>query len=333
MIKKSFQLYQNKLNDYKHYLFYGVNEGSKYDKIEELLSDTDKNNIFKYDEKDLLNDEKIFFDQILTNSLFNEKKIIIINRATDKFYQLFKEVIDKETNSLVIINSGILEKKSKLRNMFEKANNFACVAFYEDTQETLIKMASKFFKENKIPISQSDINLIVNKCSGDRGILKNEINKIKYFTLNNKKITSDEISKLTNLIENFSIFELTNNCLAKNKNKTLNILNENIFDNSDCIMIIRTFLSKAKKIYELRKAYEKNKNLELTVNSSKPPIFWKEKEITKKQIFSWSLIDIKKLIYSLNKLEVEVKKNLDASIYLITDFIVYQASLKSNNST
>ena len=168
MIKKSFQIHQNKLNDYKHYLFYGVNEGSKYDKIEELLYDTDKNNIFKYDEKDLLNNEKIFFDQILTKSLFNEKKIIIINRATDKFYQLFKEVIDKDTNSLVIINSGILEKKSKLRNMFEKTNNFACVAFYEDTQETLIKMASKFFKENKIPISQSDINLIVNKCSGDR---------------------------------------------------------------------------------------------------------------------------------------------------------------------
>ena len=331
MIKKPFQINKIQLNENKFYLFYGVNEGQKNDKIYELLSSIDKNNIFKYDEKEILNDERIFFNQILTKSLFNDQKIIIINRATDKIFKILNDVIDKEVNDIVIINSSALEKKSKLRNLFEKTNKFVCVAFYEDTNETLIKLASNFFKKNQILISSLDINLIVNKCAGDRGILYNEMNKIKYYTLKNKKITSEQILKLTNLIENFSIFELVNNCLAKNKKKTLDILTENNFDNSDCIIIIRSFLLRSKKIYELRKSYEKNKDLELTIDNFKPPIFWKEKEITKKQIFNWSIKDLRTLIYRLSQLELLAKKNLDNSVYLITDFIFSETHPKVNN--
>ena len=331
MIKKPFQINKSQINENKFYLFYGVNEGQKNDKIYEILSSIDKNNIFKYDEKEILNDERIFFDQILTKSLFNDQKIIIINRATDKIFKILNDVIDKEINDIVIINSSALEKKSKLRNLFEKTNKFVCVAFYEDTNETLIKLASNFFKKNQILISSLDINLIVNKCAGDRGILYNEMNKIKYYTLKNKKITSEQILKLTNLIENFSIFELVNNCLAKNKKKTLDILTENNFDNSDCIIIIRSFLLRSKKIYELRKSYEKNKDLELTIDNFKPPIFWKEKEITKKQIFNWSIKDLRTLIYRLSQLELLAKKNLDNSVYLITDFIFSESHPKVNN--
>ena len=331
MIKKPFQINKSQINENKFYLFYGVNEGQKNDKIYEILSSIDKNNIFKYDEKEILNDERIFFNQILTKSLFNDQKIIIINRATDKIFKILNDVVDKEINDIVIINSSALEKKSKLRNLFEKTNKFVCVAFYEDTNETLIKLASNFFKKNQILISSLDMNLIVNKCAGDRGILYNEMNKIKYYTLKNKKITSEQILKLTNLIENFSIFELVNNCLAKNKKKTLDILTENNFDNSDCIIIIRSFLLRSKKIYELRKSYEKNKDLELTIDNFKPPIFWKEKEITKKQIFNWSIKDLRTLIYRLSQLELLAKKNLDNSVYLITDFIFSETHPKVNN--
>ena len=331
MIKKPFQINKSQINENKFYLFYGVNEGQKNDKIYEILSSIDKNNIFKYDEKEILNDERIFFNQILTKSLFNDQKIIIINRATDKIFKILNDVVDKEINDIVIINSSALEKKSKLRNLFEKTNKFVCVAFYEDTNETLIKLASNFFKKNQILISSLDMNLIVNKCAGDRGILYNEMNKIKYYTLKNKKITSEQILKLTNLIENFSIFELVNNCLAKNKKKTLDILTENNFDNSDCIIIIRSFLLRSKKIYELRKSYEKNKDLELTIDNFKPPIFWKEKEITKKQIFNWSIKDLRTLIYRLSQLELLAKKNLDNSVYLITDFIFSESHPKVNN--
>ena len=159
----------------------------------------------------------------------------------------------------------------------------------------------------------------------------NELDKIKYFTLGNKKIKTEDILKLINLAEDHSISELIDNCLAKNNKKTINILNENNLSNEDCILITRIFLNKSKKIYNLCSEFKKNKNIELTISTAKPPIFWKDKEITKKQIYEWTPEDIKKLIFKLNEIELQIKKNIDNSINVITDFIINQSVSKTNN--
>ena len=173
--------------------------------------------------------------------------------------------------------------------------------------------------------------MIVNKCNGDRETLINELEKIKYFSKSGKKISSENISKLINLTENHSISELIDNCLVKNKKKIISILNENNFSNEDCIMIIRSFMIKAKKLLVLSKAFETNKNIDLTISSARPPIFWKEKEITKQQIYKWKTKNIKKLIYALSETELQIKKNINNSINLITDFILSHASAETNN--
>ena len=128
--------------------------------------------------------------------------------------------------------------------------------------------------------------------------------------------------KLINLSENHGISELIDNCLAKNQKKTLNILNENIFTSEDCILIIRTFLNKSKRILKLCNEFENSKNIETTISSAKPPIFWKDKEIVKQQIYKWKPEKIKKLIYELFEIELIVKKNLNNSVNLVTDFIL-----------
>jgi DNA polymerase-3 subunit delta len=204
-------------------------------------------------------------------------------------------------------------------------------SFYPDNDQTLSKLAYNFLREKKISISSSNINLIVNKCSGDRETLMNELKKIQLFSKSGKQINSDNITKLINLSENHNISELVDNCLAQNKRKIINILNENNFSNEDCIMIIRYFIIKSKKLLALSKAFESNKNIDLTISSAKPPIFWKEKEITKQQILKWSSKNIKQLIYSLSETELQIKKNINNSINLITDFILFQSSSATNN--
>ena len=146
----------------------------------------------------------------------------------------------------IFINADNLEKKSKLRSFFEKNKALICVPFYPDNDQTLSKLAYNFLRDRKISISPSNINLIVDKCSGDRETLINELQKIKFFSKNGKKVNSENISKLINLSENHSISDLIDNCLAKNNKKIISILNENNFSNEDCIMIIRFFLIKAK---------------------------------------------------------------------------------------
>ena len=330
MIIKSFEIDKINLNRNKFILFYGKNEGLKNEAIKKLIKKDRQ--VFSYDEKEILDNEESFIENILSKSLFEKEKIIIIKRATDKLLLIIEKLSTKNFDDVaIIINAESLEKKSKLRSFFEKNKELVCVPFYPDNDQTLSKLAYNFLRDKKISISPSNINLIVNKCSGDREALINEIQKIELFNKNGKKINSENISKLINLNENHSISELIDNCLAKNKKKIISILNENSFNNEDCIIIARSFLIKAKRLLALSTTFETNKNIDLTISSAKPPIFWKEKDITKQQIFKWKSENIKKLIYSLSDIELQIKKNINNSINLITDFILFQSSSTTNN--
>jgi DNA polymerase-3 subunit delta len=330
MIIKSYEISKIDQNITQLILFYGKNEGLKNEALNIL--NKDKNNILNYEEKEILDDESKFIENILSKSLFEKKKFITIKRSTDKLLKIIEILNTKNLeDTCIVISSDNLEKKSKLRSFFEKNKKLVCVPFYPDNEQTLYQLAYNFLRNKKILISPSNINLIVNKCTGDRKTLFNELQKIEFFSKNGKKVNNENISKLINLNENHSIFELIDNCLAKNKKKIISILNENNFSNEDCIMVVRSFIVKSKKLLALSKAFETNKNIDLTISSAKPPIFWKEKEITKQQILKWSSKNIKQLIYSLSETELQIKQNINNSINLITDFILFQSSSTTNN--
>tara|TARA_B100000674_G_C37883206_1_gene935350 strand:- start:71 stop:1045 length:975 start_codon:yes stop_codon:yes gene_type:complete len=320
MILKFFEINKINLDKNNIILFYGKNEGLKDEVSRKIIKN---NNILSYEEREILNDTKNFMEQILSKSLFEEEKFLIVKRSTDKLVNVIQEIVDKKIDDIkIIFNADSLEKKSKLRSLFEKDKRLICVAFYPDTEQTLIKYAYDYFKKLKISISSENINLIVNKCNGDRKILLNELNKIECYAKGKKNISTKQISKITNLLENHSISELIDCCLIKNKKRTIKILNENNFSNEDCILIIRTFLNKLKRILILAQDLEKNKNIDMTLTSAKPPIFWKDKEIIKQQISKLKPEKIRKLIYQTNNIELLVKKNVSNSLNLVTNFVL-----------
>ena len=325
MIVKSFELQKINLVRDKLLLFYGDNEGFKKQVIEKLIEN--KNNIYSYEENQILDNENNFLNELFSKSLFEKEKIIIIKRSSDKIFKIIQEVYNQNIEDIVIIiDSKTLEKKSKLRKFFEKEKKLICVPFYPDNSQILSKLAFDFFKENSIKISQIDINQIVIKCNNDRQNLFNELSKLKNFSRSGKKLDSETIAKLTNLSENHSISELVDNCLAKNKKKLIFIFNENNLNNEDCIIIIRIFLNKSKKILKLLEEYKVNNDLNLTISSAKPPIFWKDKEIIKQQMQRWSTENLRNLIYKISDLELLIKKNVKNSINLTTDFLIEQSS-------
>jgi DNA polymerase III subunit delta len=330
MIFKSHEIRKINLEKNKFVLFYGKNEGLKNESIINLIKN--KSEVNNYDEKQILDNQDNFIENILSKSLFVREKTIIIKRGTDKIFNILEDLSIKNLDDLfIIINADNLDKKSKLRSFFEKSKNYICVAFYPDTEQTLARLTYNYLKNKKISISSANINLIVNKCSGDRETLLNELNKIEYFCKKGKKVTSENIAKLTNLIENHSISELIDNCLTNNTKKITSILNENNFNNEDCILIIRMFLNKLKKILKLSIEFSVNNNLDLTISSAKPPIFWKDKEIIKQQLSKWKPETLKILIYRLSEIELLIKKNINNSINLVTDFILDQSASKSNS--
>ena len=314
------------------FLFYGENQGYKDEVIKEKFKVKYKTNTYNYDENEVLNNKDDFFNKIYSKSFFESEKLIIINRATDKITNTIEGLIDGNTNDLtIILNANALDRKSKIRSLFEKNKKTICVPFYEDSEQTLSLIVSNFFRKHKVPISQQTINLITQRSRGDRLNLNNELKKIQNYIANKKTIEITDILKLTNLSENYDVSELVDSCLAKNKKKTINILNENNYSLEDCILIIRTFLLKSKRLNKLSKILRETNNIESTISSYKPTIFWKEKETVKKQLGSWSLNDIERLIYEINNIELLIKKHNNNSISILFNFIIEKSSTANNS--
>jgi len=331
MIIKSFNLNDLRKSNSNFFLFYGSNDGYKEETINEIFLGKDSGEVIRYDEGQILNDKNSFFETCLNESLFEEKKIIIVSRITSKFYEIIKDLTEKNlSNKKIILNSNILEKKSKIRQLFEKEKNLVCVPFYDDNASSLYKIASDFFKKNKISISSENINLIVNNCAGDRKNLKNEMDKILNFSFTNTTVNKDQILKLINLYENENYFELIDSCLAKNRNKVFKIINSNTFNRNDAMILIRSFISRLKRLLELKKLSKIIGNNLETINQFKPPIFWKDKEIVTSQMNNWTTENIYTLLDELNSLEISFKKNNDLSCNVIFD-LIFNTSNKTNS--
>ena len=331
MIIKYFDLNKNLNKKNNFYLLYGANSGLIEETINNTLKPNFTENIYQYEENEIISDIDNFKEKIFNKSFFENEKLIIINRASDKIFNIIADIIESNLEDLkIIIKTGILEKKSKLRSLFEKATNAVIIPFYEDNNQTLLIIAQNFFREKKIKISSQNINFIIERAKGDRINLKNELEKILSFTKKKSSIGLNEILKLTNLAENYGVSELVDQCLIKNKKKTLNILNENIPSTEDNILILKTFLYKLKRLKKLKIKLEIEKNPDVVMSTFRPPIFWKDKHIVKQQLKLWSLDQIKMVIIKVNELELFIKKNSLISNQIINNFILEKLETPNN---
>ena len=322
MIIKSFELEKIISLNLNIHLIYGNNEGIKQDIISNFYKKNYEGEVLKYDELDILTNKDEFISSLLNKSLFETEKLIIISRGTDKLTTVINELLDrKEIGAKIIIKSSNLEKKSKLRNLFEKEKNVICTPVYEDDSRSLNFIINNFLKDYKLSLSQEIKNILIERSNGDRINLKNELSKLKNLSITKNKLSIEDVLKLSNLAENYSVFELSDNYLAKNSKKVSNILNENNYSSDDCILIIRTILNKSKRLLKIRNEVDNNKNIDQVISTIKPPIFWKEKEIVKKQAQSWSTNEVKNIIFKINDLEALVKKNTANSMLFVSNFI------------
>ena len=329
MIVKNFEL-KNFNKEKNIFLIYGENEGLKEDLILEFSKHYIRESIFKYSEKEILLNLEDFYNNIFSQSFFEKKKLIIINNVTDKIRSEIELILTKNMEDITLIFlSNNLEKKSKLRSLFEKNKNLICAAVYKDDHRILLNIALSFFKSKKINISIESINLIIERSSEDRKNLRNELKKIENFIGDKKNIDFEDLVKLTNLSENHSINKIVDISLAKNTKQTLRALNENIFSAEDMIIIIRTYLTKSKRLLRLTMELEKNKNIDQVISTSKPPIFWKDKDIVKKQLKIWTKENTIILIQKINEIELQLKKNTESSLNILQNFIM-ELSLETN---
>ena len=307
------------------FLFYGQNRSLKNELIQCLVKkDQAKIN---FEEIEILNKPELFYDEVFSKSFFDNSKLIIVNRSSDKIHKIIEDLLEKNVSDIkIILDAGLLEKKSKLRKLFEKDQSLICVPFYGDNKATLLAIANNFFSKKNIKISFQNINLLVDKSKGDRKNLENELEKIEIFLTYTKTINSEDLNKLINLRNPHGFDELADQFLAKNKLQIFKMLNENILSYEDNISIIRTLLYKSKRLKTILENLRFSRNIDEIISSYKPPIFWKDKDVVKQQIKKNSLNQIKVLIKKINDLELLLKKNSTLPEKLLSNFILEQSN-------
>jgi len=331
MIVKNFELKKKLSQNIDYFLLYGPNTGLINETIEKDLKPVFSKNIFRYDQLDITENEESFKETLFNKSLFEKDKLIIISQASDKILSLIEDLIEKKTENIkIILKSNILDTKSKLRKFFEKSNKTIIVPFYDDNEKTLSILAFEFFKKKKIKISNEIIYFLVQKANYSRIALYLELEKISNYALTNQTLNLDKIKKIINLSEDYNISEIVNQCLLKNKRITISMLNESDLLNEKGIIFVRTFLSSLKRLKNLKVNLKKEENIEKVLSAYKPTIFWKEKEIIKKQLYKWSFIEIKFLIKEINELELKLKKNTQISNYILNNFIMEKLNVSSS---
>ena len=330
MILKSLNLDQS--IKYNYFLIFGENDGIKDELINLNFLSKFKDNNYRTSEKDILINIENFFNHIFIKSFFDKEKLIIVNDVSDKIYETISEIIKKSPLDIkIILIGGLLEKKTKLRKLFEKEKNLVCVPCYKDNLQTISNLIRNFFDQRKITISQEIIDFLINQTNGNRKNLKNELSKIDMFISGKLKINITDIQNLVKSDENYDLNELIDSCLSLNKKKTLSILNENNFNQEDNIRILKIFLHKLKRLKNLLNQNKNNNNLEITINNYRPPIFWKDKDTLKRQLKIYSLSEINKIIKNLNELESKLKQRPQISNQIIANFIIDKLNFTNNS--
>jgi len=307
MIYKSYLIEQNiNLLDKNLFLFYGENLGLKNELKDKIKFQNKNAEIINLSQDDIINNIDNFFNEILNISLFDEKKIYFINHVNDKILEAIKKIEPKIDSQKFYLMSELLDKRSKVRNYFEKSNNCGIVACYNDNEISFKKIIIERLKNYK-GVTTENINLISDKCNLNRDKLNNELDKIYTFFLE-KNIDRNKLEILLDNKINNDFNLLKDEAFNGNKIETNRLLSDTIIETEKNVLYLNIINQRLLKLNEIFKLIGKT-NLEKAIDMLKPPIFWKDKPAFLKQAKKWNMNKIKKILSKTYNLELEIKSN------------------------
>ena len=296
----------SKLRDNKSILFYGENTGLKNYFKQLIKNNNNETSFINFSQDEILNNENILRRELDNSSLFEVNKIIFLERCNDKILKVLEQYFNLGFNFQTIIFADILEKKSKLRSVYEKSKTYASVACFPDNQITIQKIIFEKLKGFQ-GLTQNNINLIMESSNLDRVKLENEVEKIAVYFLD-KKINTEKLIKLLNNSTNDNFNELKDEAIKGNRMKTNQLLNNTIIEPDKGVYYLALLNQRFIKLEEIN-SIKDNANIEETINKIKPPVFWKDKPNLISQIKKWKTKNIKEALRNIYNLELKIKSN------------------------
>ena len=332
MIFKSYILEQNiqPAVDYKMFLFYGENQGLKKEFKEKLRIQNKKQETLNLFQDEIIKNKNILTNEINNKSLFNEKKIIFINEVNDKILDVLDEIIENIQEDKIFLFSDILDKKSKLRNYFEKSKLCGITACYQDNEVTIRNIIMKKLNGYQGLTSQV-INLIIQNTGLNRNKVNNEIDKIGS-CFKDKKIDANQIDLLLNIRTSNDFNLLKDEALNGNKSKTNRLLADTIFEVENNIYYLNSINQRINRLNEIENMKQENSNIESLISNLKPPVFWKDKPVLIEQSRKWNKNKIQTALKKTYNTEIEIKSNSSIRKDLLIKNLIIELCATANSA-
>ena len=326
MIIKFFELKKKKLDNNNFFLLYGNNKGLIEETIKKNLKPIFSKNVYFYEENDIIKEPDHFKETIFNKSFFENDKLVIISRVSDKILNTIEEIIENKISDLsIILTTGILEKKSKIRNYFEKSNFCGITACYKDNEITIKKKISEKLNKYK-GLTPQIINLIIDNTGLDRNKINNEIEKIESCFLD-KIIDVNKLQLLLNIRTNDDFNQLKDDALNGNKFKTNKLLGDTVFEPENNIFYLNSINQRINRLKDIEELKNKNSNLEELLSYLKPPVFWKDKSMLIEQSKKWNKNKIQGALSMTYNAEIEIKSKANIrKDLIIKNLIIYLCS-------
>ena len=330
MIFKSYLVENNLslLKDKNIILLYGENKGLKDDIKKSIIEKNKNREIIRLTQDDILKNNSLLDNEIMNLSLFDDKKIILIDNITDKSFSLIEKNVS-QNNCLICLFSGTLERRSKLRNLFEKEKALGLIPCYEDNEITLQNYIKKYLKNIK-GLNQEIINFIINNSNKSRDKIKNELDKTAVYFME-KQINISELRQLLNLDENDNSQRLRDTAILGDKKLLNELISKTQINEQDNLIYIRGLLNQFIKLAEILEINKSTKNLTKAIESLKPAIFWKDKPMVLGQANKWEINKIKTTINELTDAEILIKSSSDIKGSEITKKLLINICNKASN--
>ena len=305
MLYKSYLIEQNiKILNKNFILFFGEKLGIKNELKKKIKIENKNAEIITFYQEEIVKNNHLLHNEINNISLFESEKIFIIEHANDKIFELIKELSANGPTQKIYIFSDLLDKKSKIRNYFEKSENLGAVACYLDNEISIKKIIINALKGFE-GLTTQNVNLIIENSNLNRVKLYNELEKIVTF-FQNKKIDSEKLEIILDVKENNDFSLLKDAALKGDKLKTNKLLSDTIVDTESNIFYLNSINQRLNKLLEVKK---NTNDLEKIIDEIKPPIFWKDKPDFIAQAKKWNKDKIKLILNKTYKLEIQIKSN------------------------
>ena len=305
MLYKSYLIEQNiKILNKNFILFFGENLGLKNEIKKKIKIENKNAEIITFYQEEIVKNNHLLHNEINNISLFESEKIFIIEHANDKIFELIKELSANSATQKIYIFSDLLDKKSKIRNYFEKSENLGAVACYLDNEISIKKIIINALRGFE-GLTTQNVNLIIENSNLNRVKLYNELEKIVTF-FQNKKIDSEKLEIILDVKENNDFSLLKDAALKGDKLKTNKLLSDTIVDAENNIFYLNSINQRLNKLFEVKK---NTSDLEKIIDEIKPPIFWKDKPDFITQAKKWNKDKIKLILNKTYKLEIQIKSN------------------------